>query len=99
MKSNNTNILITGANGFIGSHLAEFFTKKNLMYFHLIDTIYKIILDGLKNSPNKNKIKFILGDIRDYDSVYKAMKGCKSVIHLAALIGIPYFLCFTLSLC
>ena len=48
MKSNNTNILITGANGFIGSHLAEFFTKKNLMYFHLIDTIYKIILDGLK---------------------------------------------------
>ena len=39
---------------------------------------------------NKKSCKFILGDIRDYDSVFNAMKGCKVVIHLAALIGIPY---------
>jgi len=32
----------------------------------------------------------ILGDIRDYDSVSKAMVGCDTVFHLAALIGIPY---------
>ena len=38
----------------------------------------------------QKKIKFILGDIRDYDSVNKAMKGCQNVMHLAALIGIPY---------
>ena len=32
----------------------------------------------------------ILGDIRDYDSVFKSMKGMNAVFHLAALIGIPY---------
>ena len=35
-------------------------------------------------------MKIILGDIRDYDSVFKAMKGCNKIFHLAALIGIPY---------
>ena len=44
----------------------------------------------LENSKFKNKIEFILGDIRDYDSVNKAMKGCDTVMHLAALGGIPY---------
>ena len=34
--------------------------------------------------------EIVLGDVRDYDSVYKVMKKCKSVMHLAALIGIPY---------
>ena len=45
----------------------------------------------LENSDCKNDINVILGDIRDYDSVFKAkMKGCDVVYHLAALIGIPY---------
>ena len=35
-------------------------------------------------------MEVILGDVRDYDSVYKAMEGCNVVFHLAALIGIPY---------
>jgi len=38
----------------------------------------------------KNDLNVILGDIRDYDSVSKAMEGCDAVFHLAALIGIPY---------
>tara|TARA_Y100000590_G_scaffold456954_1_gene608578 strand:+ start:2055 stop:3035 length:981 start_codon:yes stop_codon:yes gene_type:complete len=83
-------ILITGAFGFIGSHLTEY----------LIESGYEIIAfdryninnhyGWLHNSKYKNEINFILGDIRDYDSVYKAMKGCSAVFHLAALIGIPY---------
>ena len=44
----------------------------------------------LNNSPCKRDFEVILGDIRDYDSVSKAMKGCKGVMHLAALVGIPY---------
>ena len=45
---------------------------------------------GSEKSNFKKRIKFILGDIRDYDSVYKSMKNCDAVLHLAALIGIPY---------
>ncbi|MDP3685011.1 MAG: GDP-mannose 4,6-dehydratase, partial [Ignavibacteria bacterium] len=44
----------------------------------------------LETSEVKDKIEVIAGDIRDYDSVHSALKGCKSVFHLAALIGIPY---------
>jgi len=83
-------ILITGSSGFIGSHLVE----------HLVKKGYRIVAFDRYNSNNhygwlekskyKKKIEFILGDIRDYDSVSKAMKGCQSVMHLAALIGIPY---------
>ena len=44
----------------------------------------------MENSEYKNQIEVILGDIRDYDSVSKAMQGCNAVFHLAALVGIPY---------
>jgi len=44
----------------------------------------------LGSSNIKTEIEIISGDIRDYDSVSKAMKGCETVFHLAALIGIPY---------
>ena len=44
----------------------------------------------LDHSKYKNDMEVILGDVRDYDSVSKTMKGCDAVFHLAALIGIPY---------
>lgn len=44
----------------------------------------------LENSKYKKDLQVLLGDIRDYDSVSKAMIGCDVVFHLAALIGIPY---------
>ncbi len=83
-------ILVTGAGGFIGSHLTEFLVKKG----------FQIVAFLRYNSFNKwgwldyseclKDIEIITGDVRDYDSVYSAMKGCKAVFHLAALIGIPY---------
>ena len=83
-------VLITGATGFIGSHLVELSVKKG----------YKVIAfdrynpnndwGWLENSSYKKDFEVILGDIRDYDSVSNAMKSCKAVFHLAALIGIPY---------
>jgi NAD dependent epimerase/dehydratase len=85
-------IIITGADGFIGSHLVEMLVQSNFkirafVYYNSfnsygwLDTINKKI---------KKKIDFFSGDIRNSDSVYSAMKGYDQIIHLAALIGIPY---------
>tara|TARA_A100001015_G_scaffold310654_1_gene412462 strand:+ start:908 stop:1888 length:981 start_codon:yes stop_codon:yes gene_type:complete len=86
----NNNILITGATGFIGSHLAEFMIEKgyNVKAFdrYNINNSW----GWLEHSKYRNDIEIILGDIRDYDSISKATKNCSAVFHLAALIGIPY---------
>ena len=83
-------ILITGATGFVGSHLNELCVEKGfeVVAFDRYNPNYN--LGWLEQSKYKNDINFVFGDIRDYDSVLKNMKGCKIVFHLAALIGIPY---------
>ena len=86
----NKTILITGATGFIGSHLAEYCVEQNFDVIAFDRYNPNNNWGWLEYSSYKNDIQVILGDIRDYDSVYKAMKGCSSVFHLAALIGIPY---------
>ena len=55
-----------------------------------VTTLTIIGAGWLEYSDYRNDIEVILGDVRDFDSVSKAMKGCKAVLHLAALIGIPY---------
>ncbi len=86
----NKKIVITGAFGFIGSHLSEMLIKKgyDVIAFdrYNVDNNY----GWLNNSKYKKNIEFILGDIRDYDSVNKLIKKSKVCFHLAALIGIPY---------
>ena len=83
-------ILITGATGFIGSHLTEFFVRKGFKVtaFDRYNSIYN--LGNLKNSEFKKDVNFVFGDIRDYDSVDKISKGKDLILHLAALVGIPY---------
>jgi len=83
-------ILITGATGFIGSHLTEIMVENgfNVRAFDRYNPNND--WGWLEDSKYKNNFKVILGDIRDYDSVSKAMDGCDVVFHLAALIGIPY---------
>ena len=83
-------ILVTGSSGFIGSHLSEYLVKRGHQVVAFDRYNSNNHYGWLEKSTYKNKIKFILGDIRDYDSVNKAMKGCNNIIHLAALIGIPY---------
>ena len=83
-------ILITGSSGFIGSHLTEYLVERGYEVVAFDRYNNNNHYGWLEKSKYKKKIEFILGDIRDYDSVNKAMKGCQSVMHLAALIGIPY---------
>jgi dTDP-glucose 4,6-dehydratase len=83
-------VLITGAGGFIGSHLTELCVRRGLKVKALVHYNSNNHWGWLENSLIKNKIEVISGDIRDYDSVFAAMKGCDEVFHLAALIGIPY---------
>ena len=83
-------ILITGATGFIGSHLSEMCIENGYQVVAFDRYNSNNDWGWLENSDYKNSMEVILGDIRDYDSVCKAMKECSSVFHLAALIGIPY---------
>ena len=85
-------IFLTGADGFIGSHLAESLVKKGeevkaLVQYNSFNSWGWI--DSFENELKKN-IDIFEGDIRDSFSMKKAMKGCDVVIHLAALISIPY---------
>ena len=82
--------MVTGSSGFIGSHLTEYLVEKGYDVVAFDRYNSNNHYGWLEQSKYKKKIKFILGDIRDFDSVNKAMQGCDGVMHLAALIGIPY---------
>lgn len=85
-------VLVTGADGFIGSHLVE----------SLIESGYKVKAFVYYNSFNswgwidsfkeelKKEIEIFSGDIRDPNGVHESMKNVDAVFHLAALIGIPF---------
>jgi NAD dependent epimerase/dehydratase len=84
------NVLISGAGGFIGSHLTELMVRKGYNVKAFIHYNSTNQWGWLESSDCQNNIEVISGDVRDYDSVFAAMKGCDTVFHLAALIGIPY---------
>lgn len=83
-------ICITGAGGFIGSHLAEKLVEQGHQVRAFVRYNSRSSWGWLDDSPHKNDIETITGDIRDFDLVNEAVKGCDIVFHLAALIGIPY---------
>ena len=85
-------VLITGADGFIGSHLTEALVKNgyNVRAFVCYNSFNSYgWLDTVSNEI-KNKIEFFPGDIRDPNGVREAMKQIDIVFHLAALIAIPF---------
>jgi NAD dependent epimerase/dehydratase len=89
---NSNKILVTGADGFIGSHLVEELIKSGNQVKAFV--CYNSFnswgwLDTLPESILKN-IEIFSGDIRDPNGVRMAMKGCDFVFHLAALIAIPF---------
>ena len=83
-------VLVTGAAGFVGSHLVEKLAERKVRVRAFIRYNSRNSWGWLENSPLKKNIEFCPGDIRDYQSVRKAMEGIQTVFHLAALVGVPY---------
>ena len=85
-------ILITGADGFIGSHLTETLVRRgcNVRAFVLYNSFDS--WGWLDDAPAEiiSSVEVVAGDVRDPFAVRQAMKGCDLVLHLAALIAIPY---------
>lgn len=83
-------IIITGAAGFIGSRLAEICVKNGyeVTAFDKYNSFNNF--GWLENSKYKQYIKFSHGDVRDLDTVMSKFKKNNIVLHLAALVGIPY---------
>ena len=92
MNLSSKTVLVTGSDGFIGSHLTEELLKKGckvraFVYYNSFGSWGW--LDRL-DKEQLSQIEVFAGDIRDRGSVAKAMEGIDVVFHLAALIGIPY---------
>lgn len=92
MQLKNKKVLVTGADGFIGSHLTEYLVKlgcqvRAMVYYNAFGS-----WGWLDHVPAdvKDHIDIFLGDVRDPHGVKTAMQDCDVVLHLAALIGIPY---------
>lgn len=88
----NKRILITGSEGFIGSHLTEELIKQgyDVKAFVLYNSFNNWgWLESLPEEVMRN-IEVFTGDVRDPNGVHEAMRGCDAVFHLAALIAIPF---------
>jgi dTDP-glucose 4,6-dehydratase len=85
-------ILVTGAGGFIGSHLTELLVREGFdvrAFVHYNSLGSWGWIDSFPEEETKN-IEVFSGDIRDPNGVRDALRGCDAVFHLAALIAIPF---------
>lgn len=90
MKMENKKVLVTGADGFIGSHLTEMLVRQGAHVNAL--SLYNSFNDWgwLENTDCLDKVEVVCGDIRDPNFCREITKGVDVVFHLAALIAIPY---------
>lgn len=86
------NVLLTGAGGFIGSHLAERLVQEGVKLRAFVRYNSRGDIGLLRQLDPRilNEIEIISGDLTDTDAVRKAVQGCDTVFHLGALISIPY---------
>ena len=92
MNCKSTKVLVTGADGFIGSHLVEELVRRghSVRAFVFYNSFNSWGWLDHSAPEIKNSIEVFAGDIRDPYGVRTAMQGCDVVLHLAALIAIPY---------
>ena len=83
-------VLVTGAGGFIGSHLTEWLVALGAQCRALVRYNSAGVWGWLDSSPLKGDVQVFAGDIRDPGSLRRAMEGVDLVFHLAALVAIPY---------
>ena len=85
-------VLVTGAGGFIGSHLTEELVKRGEEVRAFIRYNSRDERGLLEDLPKEiqSQIEFVPGDLKDPHGIKKAVKGCSKVFHLGALIAIPY---------
>jgi dTDP-glucose 4,6-dehydratase len=85
-------VLLTGATGFIGSHLAEALVNQGVRLRALLHDNSRGDLGRLRHLETHliGEIELISGDLADLDAVNQAVRGCDTVFHLAALNSIPY---------
>src|SRR5687768_11841063 len=85
-------VLVTGAAGFIGSHLVELLVREGFQVRAFVHYNSSGRWPNLEKIPAevRQQIEIVPGEISDARSVAGAVAGCDWVFHLAALIGIPY---------
>jgi NAD dependent epimerase/dehydratase len=85
-------VLITGAGGFIGSHLCELCLQEGAQVRAFVRYNSRNDWGMLEDLGQRklNQMEIVAGDLRDADAVRRAVSGCNYVFHLGALIGIPY---------
>jgi len=92
MNWNERQVLVTGASGFIGSHLVERLVELGAHVRCFVRYTSRNEIGLLKLLPSQafHQLDLVYGDLRDIDAVRQAMDGCLIVFHLGALISIPY---------
>ena len=81
-------LLITGGTGSFGNTVLKGFLSTEIKEIRIFSRDEKK-QDDMRKEYNNSKLKFVIGDVRDYNSIYDALRGVDYVFHAAALKQVP----------